>query len=87
MRGIPRNSVKANLPIEGSDFTAAEAGNTNDKCVWCPDMFGVNSNAAGQAWYDSCARLWAAWGVDYIKVDDLSSPYHARRGGDDPPRD
>jgi alpha-galactosidase len=41
MRGIPRNSVQANLPIEGSTFTAAEAGNTNDKCVWCPDMFGV----------------------------------------------
>ena len=39
-------------------------------------MFGVNSNAAGAAWYDSCARLWAAWGVDYIKVDDLSKPYH-----------
>jgi hypothetical protein len=77
MRGIPRNSVKANLPIEGSSFTAADAGNTNDKCVWCPDMFGVRSNAAGQAWYDSCARLWASWNVDYIKVDDLSSPYHA----------
>jgi hypothetical protein len=76
MRGIPRNSVAANLPIEASTFTAAEAGNTNSKCVWCPDMFGVSSNAAGQAWYDSCARLWAGWGVDYIKVDDLSSPYH-----------
>ena len=76
MRGIPRNSVKANLPIEGSSFTAADAGNTNSKCSWCPDMFGVNSNAAGQAWYDSCARLWASWGVDYIKVDDLSQPYH-----------
>jgi hypothetical protein len=76
MRGIPRNTVSANLPIEGSTFTAAAAANTNDKCVWCPDMFGVSSNAAGQAWYDSCARLWAAWGVDYIKVDDLSKPYH-----------
>jgi hypothetical protein len=76
MRGIPRNTVNANLPIEGSNFTAAEAGNTNSKCVWCPDMFGVSSNAAGQAWYDSCARLWAGWGVDYIKVDDLSGPYH-----------
>ena len=76
MRGIPRNSVRANLPIDGSNFTAAEAGNTNSKCVWCPDMFGVSSNAAGQAWYDSCARLWAGWGVDYIKVDDLSEPYH-----------
>jgi hypothetical protein len=76
MRGIPRHAVNANLPIAGSNFTAAEAANTNDKCAWCPDMFGVNSNAAGQAWYDSCARLWAAWGVDYIKVDDLSQPYH-----------
>ena len=76
MRGIPRNSVAASLPIEGSNFTAAEAGNTNSKCVWCPDMFGVSSNAAGQAWYDSCARLWAGWGVDYIKMDDLSEPYH-----------
>jgi hypothetical protein len=40
-------------------------------------MFGVRDNAAGQAWYDSCVKLWAAWGVDYIKVDDLSEPYHA----------
>ena len=76
MRGIPRNAVKANLPIADSDFTAAAAANTNDKCAWCPDMFGVSSNVAGQAWYDSCARLWASWGVDYIKVDDLSEPYH-----------
>jgi len=76
MRGIPRNAVHANLPIENSGFTAAQAADTNSRCVWCPDMFGVSSNAAGQAWYDSCARLWAAWGVDYIKVDDLSRPYH-----------
>ena len=76
MRGVPRNSVYANLPIEGSNFSAADAANTNDKCVWSPDMFGVSSNAAGQAWYDSCARLWASWGVDYIKVDDLSRPYY-----------
>ena len=76
MRGIPRNAVNANLPIEGSSFTAADAANTNDKCTWCPDMFGVRNNAAGAAWYDSCGRLWASWGVDYIKVDDLSAPYH-----------
>jgi alpha-galactosidase len=76
MRGIPRNSVRANLPIADSNFTAADAANTNDTCRWCPDMFGVSSNASGQAWYDSCAKLWASWGVDYIKVDDLSRPYH-----------
>jgi alpha-galactosidase len=76
MRGITRNSVKANLPIKKSTYAAADAANTNDTCRWCPDMFGVSSNAAGQAWYDSCAELWASWGVDYIKVDDLSRPYH-----------
>ncbi len=76
MRGIPRNAVKANRPIAGSDFTATDVADTNDTCSWCPDMFGVRSNAAGQAWYDACARLWASWGVDYIKVDDLSSGYH-----------
>ena len=77
MRGIPRNAVQSTLPVAGANFTASDAADTNDTCSWCPDMFGVRSNAAGQAWYDSCARLWAAWGVDYIKVDDLSSAYRA----------
>lgn len=76
MRGIPRQAVYARSPVEGCDFTAADACDTNNICGWCPDMFGVRDNAAGQAWYDSCARLWASWGVDFIKVDDLSSPYH-----------
>ena len=77
MRGIPRQAVLANTKILGGQFSAADAGDPNDKCSWCPDMFGVRDNAAGQAWYDSCAQLWASWGVDYIKVDDLSQPYHA----------
>jgi hypothetical protein len=77
MRGIPRQAVLANTSILGGQFTAADAGDPNDKCPWCPDMFGARDNAAAQAWYDSCAQLWASWGVDYIKVDDLSEPYHA----------
>jgi hypothetical protein len=75
MRGIPRQAVKAKTTIAGSIFTAADAGNTNNICGWCPDMYGVRKNEAGQAWYDSCAKLWAWWGVDFIKVDDLSNPY------------
>ncbi|MGC3991176.1 MAG: hypothetical protein QM796_16160 [Chthoniobacteraceae bacterium] len=50
MRGIPRQAVLAKSLIEGSKLTAAEAGNPEDKCPWCPDMFGVRANAAGQAW-------------------------------------
>jgi len=75
MRGIPRQSVKAATPIEGSKFTAADAANTNNVCGWCPDMYGVRNNEAGQAWYDASARLWASWGVDFVKIDDLSRPY------------
>jgi alpha-galactosidase len=77
MRGIPRQAVLANTKILGGEFSAADAGDPHDKCSWCPDMFGVRDTAAGQAWYDSCVKLWASWGVDYIKVDDLSEPYHA----------
>ncbi len=76
MRGIPRQAVLTNSPILGGKFSAGDAGDANDKCTWCPDMFGVRDNAAGQVWYDSCAKLWASWDVDYIKVDDLSEPYH-----------
>jgi hypothetical protein len=81
MRGIPRQAVAARTPIEGSAFTAADAANSNSKCGWCPDMFGVADNAAGQAWYDSCARLWASWGLDFVKVDDLSVPYSTHEIG------
>jgi hypothetical protein len=36
-------------------------------------MYGVDvSKPAGQAYYDSLAALYAQWGVDYIKADDMS---------------
>ena len=45
-------------------------------CPWNPDNFGVKANAAGQAWYDALMKQYAAWGVDYIKVDCIAShPY------------
>ena len=76
MRGIPRQTVTAKLPIEGSHFTAADAGDPGNICGWCPDMFGVYDNAAGQAWYDSCARLWAAWGSTSSRWTTFPNPYH-----------
>lgn len=76
MRGIPRSAVTANLPIAGSSFTAAEAANTASTCEWCPDMYGVRGDTpAGQAYYDSLFRLYASWGLDFVKVDDISRPY------------
>jgi alpha-galactosidase len=77
LRGIPKPAVEKNLSIEGSSYHAADAADTSDSCVWNPDNYGLDaSKPAAQAYYDSIARLYASWGVDFIKVDCISSrPY------------
>ncbi|HTV04298.1 MAG TPA: glycoside hydrolase family 27 protein [Acidobacteriaceae bacterium] len=77
IRGIPRGAVEKNLPIAGSPFHAAEAADRSDRCGWNQDNYGVRDNAAGQAYYDSVMQLYASWGVDFVKVDCISSPYKA----------
>jgi len=78
IRGIPREAVAKNLPIAGSSYHAADAAGTSDTCDWNPDNYGVKPNAAGQAYYDSLAKLYASWELDFIKVDCISSlPYKA----------
>jgi hypothetical protein len=77
MRGIPRQAVKQNLPIWGSPARAQEAADENSTCKWNTDMYGVDvSKPASQSYYDSIVALYAQWGVDYIKADDMSSPFH-----------
>jgi alpha-galactosidase len=74
MRGIPRKTYTANTPIEGSTYTAQQAAITSRICRWNSDNYGVNgATAAGQAWYNSIFRQYAAWGVDFVKVDDITS--------------
>jgi hypothetical protein len=76
VRGIPRQVVAANLPIAGSAFHAADAADTTSPCPWDAGNWGVKDNAAGQAWYDSMLRLYASWGLDFLKVDCISDhPY------------
>jgi alpha-galactosidase len=83
MRGIPRRAVEQNLPIAGTKFTAAQAvlpaDDPSRTCVWNRDMFGVDaSTEAGRAWYDSIARQYADWDVDYIKCDDIANLQRGR---------
>ena len=76
MRGIPRQAVENNLPIAGTAWHARDIANRDDICPWNPDMFGVDVTKPGaQEYYDSVFALLASWGVDYIKVDDISRPY------------
>src|SRR5205085_2128662 len=78
---IPKQAVDANLPIEGSSFHAADAADTSDTCPWNPFNDGVDpAKPAAQAYYDSIARLYAQWGVDFLKVDCISS--HPYKGED-----
>ena len=76
IRGIPKQAVANNAKIADSTFTAADAADTSDTCPWNIYNYGVKNNAAGQAYYDSLASLYASWGVDYIKIDCISDhPY------------
>ena len=74
MRGIPRQAVRANTPIKGSSLHAADVVDTTSICLWNPDMWGVDMSKPGaQAYYNSIADLYASWGVDFVKADDMGS--------------
>jgi hypothetical protein len=76
MRGIPRQAVKQNSAVLGTSVRAADIALTNHTCAWNPDMYGVDLKKAGaQAYYDSLFALYASWGVDFVKVDDIARPY------------
>lgn len=78
MRGIPRPAVEQNLPILGTSYRAADIADRKSICSWNPDMYGVDMTKPGaQAYYDSIFRLYADWGVDFVKMDDMSRPYDA----------
>jgi alpha-galactosidase len=78
VRGIPKQAVERNSPISGTAFHAADAADTSETCPWDDGNFGVRDNAAGQAYYDSMLRLYAQWGIDFLKVDCISAhPFRA----------
>jgi alpha-galactosidase len=74
MRGIPRQAVADNVPIAGSTATANQINNTTT-ASWLNLMWGLNmSNPGAQAYLDSVFQLYASWGVDFVKVDDIAAP-------------
>jgi alpha-galactosidase len=78
MRGIPHQAVNGNTPIKNSNVKAASIANLADTCIWYGGLTGVNLTREGaQEYYNSLFEMYAEWGVDYIKVDDIVFPYHA----------
>ncbi|MDE6055998.1 MAG: glycoside hydrolase family 27 protein [Lachnospiraceae bacterium] len=72
MRGIPRKAAHEHMPVFGTNVTANEIADPSSICRWNPDMYGVRKDAEGaQEYYDSIINLYAQWGVDFIKCDDI----------------
>lgn len=73
MRGISRQAVHKNLPIIGTDKTARQIAKTASICGWNSDMYGVDPDKEGaKEYYESIFKLYASWGVDFIKCDDIA---------------
>lgn len=72
MRGIPRQAVHRNTKLLDTERTAREIAKTDSICRWNTDMYGVDPAKEGaRAYYDSIFALYASWGVDFIKCDDI----------------
>jgi len=77
MRGIPWNAVTQNTPVKGTSYFAADVADLQDTCSWSSIMKGINMEKPGaQEYYNSVYELYAEWGIDFVKVDDMSNPYH-----------
>ncbi|MFH4967514.1 glycoside hydrolase family 27 protein [Gaetbulibacter sp. M240] len=79
MRGIPKYAVEHKLPIKGtSGITADQIYSEDNQCKWLKDNYTIDANKPGaQEYYNSLFDMYAAWGVDFVKIDDLSAPmYH-----------
>lgn len=73
--GIPKAAVDQNTPIEGTpyhakdivDFTKGQKKNFNFEEMYAIDF----SKPGAQEFIDSWARLFASYGIDYLKIDGV----------------
>lgn len=83
MRGLPKYildnptayALKGKPQITGQHWDMVYAS-TKPECPWLSDNLTVKNNAYGQLYYNSIVDLYASWGVDFIKVDDISRPFY-----------
>ena len=78
MRGVPKSVVGSSYKLKGSESTpwSQVYNGTTSPCTWLKDNLLVRNNEAGQLYYNSIMDLYAEWGVDFLKIDDLSRPFY-----------
>ena len=58
--------------LKDSKFTAREVAHHFSVCSWNTDMYGMKNCEGAQDYYNSIFELYAKWGVDFIKCDDIA---------------
>jgi alpha-galactosidase len=78
MRGFPKQALYPGFQTKEGKLVPTEISDPTSTCVWLNHMVGARTDhPSGQAYYDSLFRLYASWGVDFVKIDDIAFPYRA----------
>ena len=75
-RGVPRAAVDKGMagPIDGT--TLSEIADLTSTCEWHDFTYGLRvGHPKAAAYYDHIVAMYASWGVDFLKADDLAFPY------------
>lgn len=79
MRGLPKYILDnpSAYKLKGAEDVSWDKvyTSTTPECTWLQDNLTIRNNKYGQLYYNSIVDLYAEWGVDFIKVDDISRPY------------
>lgn len=74
LRGIPWQVMQRDISIIGTKIKAATIAQPDKGCEWYDGFYGVDMTKPGaQEYYNSVFRLFAEWGVDFVKVDDITN--------------
>lgn len=80
MRGLPKYILDnpSKYKLKGSEETpwSSVYKSKTPECTWLADNLTIRNNEYGQMYYNSIFELYAEWGIDFIKIDDLSRPYY-----------
>lgn len=79
MRGIPRRAIAQGLVLHGTATPLSALADPANDCEWNPHFVGIDHDHPDAArYYRSTVSLYAEWGVDLIKADDMLWPYQER---------
>jgi len=77
-RGIPKTAYETNTPVKGTSYRAKDITDLspNAQSPWLPQNYGlIFPHEGSQAYTESVVELAAQWGVDFLKIDDITYPY------------